>query len=681
MARKQRNSRDGGHSLGAVLTGFIMKLFFAVALVVLVLTLAQCTVKKPQSPSWNSQLIVPLVNRTYSMSELIRKMNQPGVGFDLDSNVIFSVSRDLDTFRLNPADLTVGGLSYSTGAMLGAFSITTPVVAPVNVPIASIGPLAAATGTTIPPTSFSVTNDLPAISSLSSATVNNGLVYLVVTNNLGIDLSTVDVTLYDIGTAQTLGIQSFPSGLATGSTDSVTFDLSGKDVSNQIRATLDCVTAAGTVLAAGVQDVTMQARFSSPFDVTSATAQIPALSRSFSQTVSLAKSTPVYQATLAGGRLVMAITNSTPLASSLEITFPDLLQNGLPLVVNRSLAANATVNDTVNLAGCVLTPSDSTTPQSIGVDIVASSTGSGASLVMVDQNHSFDVSVDLNNLSLQSVTGVIAPTNVAIDPVDQSITVPQGFDSVQLAHATLSLDITSAVDLPGSLTVQVQGNNGKTLSLTGTVARGSVGSPTLTVIADTSVADFLWPLPSSISVTGTASFGDNVTAGTLTTSDFVHARIRINAPLELILHQSTVRPDLSKESLDSNAMDNIADHIIEARLVYTLENHLPLGARINLYLNGDSAGAYTSPQVTIDNLFIDAAPVDGAGIVSSAASTGEQIVPLDSVDFQVLRNRTLWIANEIIIDSTGSQPVKLTAQDYVGIVGRLEIEYRFDGKF
>jgi hypothetical protein len=270
---------------------------------------------------------------------------------------------------------------------------------------------------------------------------------------------------------------------------------------------------------------------------------------------------------------------------------------------------------------------------------------------------------------------------VAIDPVDQSITVPQGFDSVQLAAATLSLDITSAVDLPGSLTVQVQGNNGKTLSLTGTVARGSVGNPTLTVIADTSVADFLWPLPSSISVTGTASFGDNVTAGTLTTSDFVHARIRINAPLELILHQSTVRPDLSKESLDSNAMDNVADHIIEARLVYTLENHLPLGARINLYLNGDSATAYTSPQVVIDNLFINAAPVDGAGIVSSAASTGEQIVPLDSVDFQVLRNRTLWIANEITIDSTGSQPVKLTAQDYVGIVGRLEIEYRFDGKF
>ena len=73
---------------------------------------------------------------------------------------------------------------------------------------------------------------------------------------------------------------------------------------------------------------------------------------------------------------------------------------------------------------------------------------------MVDQNHSFDVTVDLSNLSLQSVTGVMVPTSVAINPVDQNITVPQGFDSVQLAGATLSLEITNAVDLPGSLSVQ-----------------------------------------------------------------------------------------------------------------------------------------------------------------------------------------------------------------------------------
>ena len=680
MAGKGRRTGNSGQSLGSTLAGLIFKLIFAVVIIATILTLAQCTVRKPQSPTWDTHLSVPLINRVYSMSELVRRMDQPGVGFDVDSNVVFSITRDLDTFRLSPTDLSIPSFAYNASAQLGPISITPPTIAPMVVPVASIGPLAGQSGS-IPSIPFTVVNDLPPVTSLTSATVSDGRVYIVVSNNLGIDLATATITLYDVGNSSLIGTQSFFLGLLNGDVDSLMFNLSGRTISNQLRATLDGTTAPGTILASGVQDVTTRAAFSSPFTVSAATTEVPSLSRSFSQAVQLGKSSPVHRATLASGTLTLSITNNTPLASTVEITMPDLILNGQQLVISQNVGANLSVSPSVNLAGYILSPTDSTMPQDLACAVSASTLGSGSGQVTVNQSQGFGVTADLSGLAIQSVTGIIAPTSVDVTPSDQSITVPQGFDSVQLSHATLSLDITNAVDLPGSLSLQITGNNGKTLNFSGTVQRGSVGSPVLSVITDTTVADFLWPLPSSLTITGSAIFGDSVTEGTLTSADFVHARVRIDAPLELILHQSVVRPGASEQSLDSNTMENIADHVTEARLVYTLNNHLPIGARVNLFLNGDSATSYSNPQVTINGLFVDAGTVNGSGIVTTATSTGEQTVLLDSTDIQVLRNPSLWIASQLTLDSTNGLPVRLTAQDYVGITGRIEIDYRFDGKF
>jgi hypothetical protein len=47
----------------------------------------------------------------------------------------------------------------------------------------------------------------------------------------------------------------------------------------------------------------------------------------------------------------------------------------------------------------------------------------------------------------------------------------------------------------------------------------------------------------------------------------------------------------------------------------------------------------------------------------------------------VLKNDTLYIGTQIILDDTNGLPVKFTASDYLTIVGRIEVEYRFDGEF
>ena len=50
------------------------RLLLGITVIVVFLTLAQCTVEKPESPQWSTRLTVPIVNRTYDMEELVNKI-------------------------------------------------------------------------------------------------------------------------------------------------------------------------------------------------------------------------------------------------------------------------------------------------------------------------------------------------------------------------------------------------------------------------------------------------------------------------------------------------------------------------------------------------------------------------------------------------------------------------------
>ena len=55
---------------------FSSKIFLGFFVVLVFLTLTQCTVKTPESPVWNTTFVMPVVNRTYNMQEIIEKMDR-----------------------------------------------------------------------------------------------------------------------------------------------------------------------------------------------------------------------------------------------------------------------------------------------------------------------------------------------------------------------------------------------------------------------------------------------------------------------------------------------------------------------------------------------------------------------------------------------------------------------------
>jgi hypothetical protein len=559
-------------------------------------------------------------------------------------------------------------------------------VDPVTVSLSSISGLASSLpgdSANVVETSFDLYNDMPTITSFSQATISNGQVEVVVDNGLGINLDTVIIEIFDISNGWTIVTDTFPAPVASGDTDSLSLSLDGKTISNDLRVISYCYTPGGLVGSVSSRYISTELVFSDSLEVTSAVAEVPALSREFSQQVALGESDRIDTASLSGGNLNLIIVNGTNLDADVTVTIPDLVSSGSqPLTIDQPVPARQNTVITVDLSGYRLIPSDVTVPQDIDINVTASVPGTAPQQVEINQSDSFFVEAALTSMTFSSVTGVFDTVTASFENLEQDIDVPTGFDSVQFASATLTLEIENGIDMPGYLDIQLDGDNGKSLNFSSNIAPGGSDSTSLTVISDSSVADFLSPIPSHIDLSGSVTFGDGVYQGTIEGDDFVLARVKIFAPLELIINESRIEMDIKSEEIDQEDIDAITDHIIEGRFIYNIVNHLPLGAYVNVFFGGDSATLYSDPVKTFDSLFITAAPVSAAGIVTDTASTGYQEIYLDSADVRrILENDTLYIGQELVLEGSNGQSVKLTQDDYITVIGRIEVEYRFDGEF
>lgn len=676
--RKGRRRNDGPRDFrDSFWVSVASKFGLGLIVIVMFLTLVQCSIKKPEAPSWNTQFTLPVINRTYPMEELVRKIDQEGIRIDEDSNVVYSFSDDIDTVRLDNDNLSTDDLSYSVAQPVGVIQLDPPVVDPVRTDYVDIVGLAAGA---VPPTDFEIISDLPAIDNYQEATIASALLWVVVDNNLGLDLDQVDVTLRDVTRGEVIGVQSIPGGVPSGSIDSLSFLLDGRTISNEFEVESDCHTPGGTVLSASDKDLVVSIRFDDDLTVSSGVAKIPSMSREFDQQVELGESDPVYRARLSNGQLQLTVSNNTTLDATLEIILPDLVLNDQPLTLTRPVAPNSSDQVWVDIAGYDLVPTDSTVPQQITIDVTASLPGSGDDMVPVDENDDFAVTASLTGLQFSSVTGRFAATSATFDPTTQTIDVPKGFDQIELQRAIVTLEVENHVNMAGTVDLVLTGDNGKSHNFTGGIDAGTPFGATVSLVIDSTVADFLSPLPSQIDIAGSATFGDGVTVSTVNADDFVYARVHILAPLEFVLGETQIEADIESEKINQDDIDIVTDHVIEARFVYTITNHLPLGVDISILLGGDSTTLMSSPELTIGGLSVNAAPVI-AGLVSDTVTTGEQTIVLTSDDIQVLKNDTLYIGQEIILHSSNGEVVRLTNNDWLRVDGYLQIEYRFDGEF
>ena len=662
---------------------FSTKFFLGLIVIMVFLTLAQCTIKSPEAPSWDTQFVVPVVNRTYQMEELVDKIGEDEIGIDSLGNVSFSLTEEIDPMGIDTSNLNTADISYSLSDVLGQISIIPPTFSPILVSLSSITGLA----TGLPGDSaivndmmFTVFNNLPTIDEFSQADIVSGHVDVTISNDLGVSLDTLIIQLYDRQALQAMQVDTIVQTIPSGSNVTDSMVLNGLSLSSYLRFDVAAYTPGGTVYQFSQRSISTSVDFGTAIVISSATAQIPPLpDMILSEKIGLdlGPGERIDSAQLRSGNIIMDITNHTALDATINVSVPSLDLNGVAYSFSQPISAGQTINLNNDLSNYNLIPIDDT----VQINVAASIPGSGINQVLVNEADSFSVSASIINLNFNSVSGILPTNDVSFDNVQQELDIPDGFNEISFVTAILTLEVENGVDLPGNLACTLQANNGNLLAITGTIdARGSEVR-SLSIITNNNVAEFLNPLPDSITISGAISFGDS-NPHTINASDSVFARVNIYAPLHIKVNNAEIDDlDIEREAIDQADIDRITDHVKEVRFVYDIINHLPLGVSAVIMLGPDSAALYTNPALTIDTLQALPAPVDPVTGITIAEQVSSGEILLDSLDIQILKNDTLFIRPLLFLNSSDTSGVLLTGSDYFTIQGRIEVEYKFDGEF
>ncbi len=659
---------------------FGTRAIIGLAIIVLFLSLSQCTVKSPEAPQWTTSLAVPVINRTYPMTELIDKMETDEIEIIGDTAIQIKFEESIDTVFLEQTDLSVPDIGTSISQLVGTIEITPPASGPVTIDLIDIVPIIAA----VPDTFISLLTDLPPITSFTTATIAFGRVWVVISNNLAVDIDTITIYLYDVGDPLNhvlIDTRSLASTIPDGSADSLEFSLIGKTISGSLRATTILHTPGGVSLRAGAKSLTIEMKFNAPLIISSATgAAVPSMTfadTTLVQLGSVGDPDLIHSASLTTGSLDLTLANTSFFYVTINITIPDLKQGGSPLTISPVVGPNTSSVLSIDLSSYTIEPSDLTAPQHMEL-IVEAVTDSNR--VDINQAQSFSATASINSLAFASVTGVFSPNSTTITPISYGLELPDGFNSVEMPNAVIILTVTNDVAMSGFLNLQLNGSGGQQLDIDENILAGTVGGPTTTIITIDTAGSFFNPVPDSVTLTGWATFGDGVTVGSLTASDFVHAKIEIISPLDLIVTQTTIDLDVESTDIDTEDIDLITDNVEEIRFIYEIDNGLPIGLSTSIFISNLSTVSSSIFDLEIGSITSLPAPT-GPGGRSTGSTLYSDTVLLSNADIQVLNSDSLYFQTQITLNSTSGQTVSLLPDDALTITGRIEVDYIFDGDF
>ncbi|MCK4856655.1 MAG: hypothetical protein KAT58_01685 [candidate division Zixibacteria bacterium] len=634
------------------------------------LTLSGCSFQSPEAPSWDTTFQVPLINKRFSSGELFDKLAADNIATDSAGNSFFFIEETLDSVAIdNTLQLDAVNASYTKE--IGDIRVVTPAPQAQQIALVDYVPLAAGV---VPDTGIQVDKAFDQPSSFSQAVIADGSLIYSAINNTVLPLDSISCEVRQNGGTELVATCSFPGGLAVDAAYTDTVSLDGKAITSDLMLQIYFHTPGGSSqsLAGSVIDFTFT--YSDEFHVSSATAQTEEFASSYEERTALNTDYHILGATFSTGTFTFTAENNLALPADLTITFPEITYDGSALSVPFTLGAGGVADYYIDLAGWQVAP----IADSILAQISALIPSSGAEFVNINSSDNFSFQFELSQLNFATATAVVAPTEIEWTESTIDIEVPEGFASASLAAVELELTIHNGSELPGELSIQLEGDNGKSFTLTGNIAAGSPSSPSQTIICADDLADLLSPIPGSITVSGTATVGDGVSTVTITNNDFFLASAVITAPLTLTLDAEMVEGEMQKVEVDEDISERV-DRLHEAIFNATISNHLPLGASIVVYIATDSTTLYTDPQVTIGPLTFAAATVNDNGIVIGEIVSNNTI-HLTSEEFAVFRNPTIYVGPLLDIPGTDSQTVTIRSQDYLDIVACVEISVRVGGE-
>jgi len=627
----------------------------------------QCSLKTPTAPSWNTKLTIPLVKKNYDMVTLIEKMNEPSFKTDSLGNLFFHIEEDLDTIRLL-GKLVCDSVTKKFKDTLGTIKITPSESKQV---ILSITDFYSGEPGIVPPGSATIEAFLDTFTSFCQVTIKDGYATLIVVNHLGLDLDSLKFDIIDKISSETLETVIITGGIQDNDSIIQKLTFVNETFSNQFSFQISAHTPGGFL--SSLEDKYLSLDFLiDSLIVTQGIAQVPSFELITEEEIILPSNQIIDSAEIRTGSLFLDLYNFTNILAEMEIDFPEFEKNDEILKANRIIPAGRHSDLELSLDGYSFKPLSGS---SIKAQIKIQANGSGDQLVFFSSSDSVTADAFLSEIAFSQISGSLEPTIADIGEIQRDLDLPPGFEHAHIKNASLSLDIHNGVNFPADLSVTIEGDKGQRLELFGNIEPGTPWATAVTTIQEDDLDPLLNPVPQKLTCTGQIICGDGISSGTVNEEDFFFGEIEITSPLELILDSCQVQIDEDSHSVPDDIRSLIEDQVNWGKVIIKIESHLPLDAKVQIFVSNNIEGIFSDPDLVIGPVNVLSGELNQNGLVINSKMS-ESTISLNHEELQIFRNSPFYIAGKLDFPGTDGNTIKALATDFIQITSYVELEVK-----
>ena len=261
------------------------------------------------------------------------------------------------------------------------------------------------------------------------------------------------------------------------------------------------------------------------------------------------------------------------------------------------------------------------------------------------------IDVNITNLAMASVTGIIEPDTLLIDPDTVTFNLPDMVSDLMFEHVNIDIDFNSTFDIPIQLSLLLSGTD--SLGNTEEIEIFHNLMPEDDVV-HIDAADLLNIHPESIISSGQAIISDGTTASTIARGQSMSPVMYINVPLSLIIDDPPSL-DMDVTSLDSPLPEEGTVTLEEFTIYADVTNMFEFGATVVVLASNDS--------LAFDSLAIEAGTAPAADTLLSL-----ELLPLENVGVTEHEITTV----EMTSDKLVLLEEKLFLKPEVKLLGRID---------
>jgi hypothetical protein len=429
----------------------------------------------------------------------------------------------------------------------------------------------------------------------------------------------------------------------------------------------------------------------------------------------------VKEALIDSGFVNYTVTNETDVITDVMLTFPRVFRAGeaepydTTFSLDRSRPEDPPTVKTgaINIAGMtVLYPAIPTIPgtnQEFDVETTITLIGSGEISPGVPDTSRVEIGQSvisefmLSDIMLQSAIGV--PRSFEYDVDEQTIEVSTFNDQEQLQddlagniflqQVSLVIDVENTIEAPMLMELTIEASNQIAGMSEDTTITRTIGSTQQQVVID-NISALANVIPDRFTIMGTVSTGYEVfgvpdTAYVLSRGDYILPSYALEAPLSLIIEDSTqLRPGVQE------FVDPLNPRVSEIRLLTIVENAIPTGGWLYLMAGSFEDSTRAQQRLKLSNfdkfgltydfgstspmpLRLEAPPLDEFGRPTGVfRDTLVTLIPGDQIE--LFSKDGVFTRQVLVLEGTGDNPVVANIEDYldVTVIGEVSIQINED---